>query len=235
MITLYAADTANSGKIFLALEELELAYEATPIDILAGQQFEPAFVSLNPNGKVPVIVDHEGPGGRRHVAFESGAILLYLAEKTGQLLPQDLLARSEAIQWLMMQMSSVGPMMGQFIHFARFAGSGNDYALARYRTQVVRLAEILDRRLATSAWIGGEDFGVADIANFPWMRALDQILDPAPPFPNLQAWLGRMAARPAVARADAAKADLAARLTALDAAAPEALDRLLGRGAFART
>lgn len=234
MITLYAADTANSGKIFLALEELELPYEAIPVDLLAGGQFEPAFVSLNPNAKVPVILDPHGPGGRRHVAFESGAILLYLAEKSGRLLPSDPAERSEAIQWLMVQMSSLGPMMGQFIHFSRFAGPGNDYALARYRTQVVRVAEVVEARLGASEWIGGREYSVVDIANFPWLRALDQILDPAPHLPNVKAWLERVAARPAVKRADAAKAELAARLTAPEDAAPDAMDRLLGRGVYAR-
>lgn len=235
MITLYAADTANSSKIFLALEELELPYVAVPVDIMAGGQFEPEFMRLNPNAKVPVIVDDEGPGHRPHTAFESGAILLYLAEKTGKLLPQDAAARSDVIQWLMLQMSGLGPMFGQFIHFSRFAPPGNDYALSRYHTQLRRILNVFDGRLRDSEWLGGPSYGIADIAAFPWARAAGAFLGAgvADDYANLMRWVERIAARPAVARADAAKAALAARLISPDEASPDAMDRLLGRGAYA--
>lgn len=176
MITFYAADTANTSKIFIALEELQLPYEVKPVDILAGQQFEPALTELNPNSKIPVIVDSEGPDGRPHTVFDSGAILLYLADRTGLLLSKEPVARSEAIQWLMMQMSIVGPMTGQLIHFARLAPPGNDYALARYRSQVHRFLDVLERRVQRSEWIGGSKYSIVDIANFPWVRPMKLFL-----------------------------------------------------------
>jgi GST-like protein len=232
MITLYAADTANSGKIFLALEEMELPYEAVPVDLLRGAQFEPSHLRLNPNAKIPVIVDEDGPDGRRHVVFESGAILLYLAEKTGKFLSSDPVERSTAIQWLMLQMSSVGPMLGQFIHFARFAPSDNQYALARYRAQVLRVVDVLDGQLAQNSWLGGENYSVADIATFPWARALGGILDVdvEKKYKNIWRWTAQITLRPASERADAAKAALASHLIAPDKASPDALDRLFGRG-----
>ena len=236
MITVYVADTANSAKIMLALEELELAYKAIPINLLAGDQFDPAFVRLNPNAKVPVIVDDDGPDGQPHTAFESGAILIYLADKTGKLLPHSTTARNVTIQWLMLQMSSLGPMFGQFIHFARFAPPGNDYSLSRYRTQLRRILEVLEGRLRESEWLGGADYSIADIATFPWARSIGAFLGPEVEndYPKLMAWVGRIAARPAAVRADSAKAALASQLAPPAKMEPAAIDRLLGRGAFAR-
>jgi GST-like protein len=237
MITLYAADTANSSKIFIALEELRLPYEVKPVDILAGQQFEPALTELNPNSKIPVIVDSEGPDGRPHTVFESGAILLYLADKTGLLLSKEPVARSEAIQWLMMQMSTVGPMTGQLIHFARFAPPGNEYALARYRSQVHRFLDVLERRVQRSEWLGGSNYSIVDIANFPWVRPMKLFLGDQIEvhYPHLTTWVSRIAERPAVVRADEAKAKLARFLTPPDKSDPDKVDRLLGRGAYSRT
>ena len=132
MITLYGMGSPNVVKVYIGLEELGLPYTVQPVDVFTGQQFDAAFLKVNPNAKVPVIVDPDGPGGKPYTLFESGAILLYLAEKTGKLLPQDRAAKYDAIQWLMTQMSTVGPMFGQYVHFLRFAPAGNDYSKSRY-------------------------------------------------------------------------------------------------------
>src|SRR5580692_12402870 len=147
MITLYGMTSPNVVKIIIALEELGLPHEHKAVDVFTGQQFDPAFLKLNPNAKVPVIVDHEGPGGKPYTVFESGAILLYLAEKTLRLLPTDMAARYDVIQWLMVQLTGVGPMSGQLVHFTRFAPGGNEYGRSRYATQVHRLFEVIDARL----------------------------------------------------------------------------------------
>jgi GST-like protein len=236
MITLYAAEPPNSMKVVLALEELELPYTVVPVDLMLGAQFEPAFLRLNPNAKVPVIIDDDALGGRPHTAFESGAILLYLADKTGRLIPQDPAGRSETVQWLMVQISTLGPMLGQFMHFARFAPPGNDYALARYRTQLRRVVDVFEARLAESEWIGGQAYGVADIAVFPSLRSLPIIFGPEvdKDYPKLLAWVGRIAARPAVGRADAVKAKLAGQQVTPDKMSPDMIDKVLGRGAYTR-
>src|ERR1700734_4223255 len=158
MIDLYGMGSPNVVKIFLALEELALPYKVHPVDVFTGKQFDPAFIKLNPSAKVPVIVDSEGPGGKPYTVFESGAILLYLAEKTGKLLPKDPAGRYDAIQWMLVQMTGLGPMFGQFVHFMRFAPKGNDYALSRYRTQVTRVLDVLEQRLADQPYLGGADY-----------------------------------------------------------------------------
>jgi len=163
MIKLYGAVSPNVVKIYIALEELRLPYEVEPVDVILGQQFDPEFLKLNPNAKVPVIVDSDGPGGKPFTCFESGAILQYLAETTGRLLPQDTAAKYEAIQWLMVQMTTVGPMFGQCIHFRVFAPeAGKDYAHSRYTTQVIRVFEAIERRLTASPWLNGTEYGIAD-------------------------------------------------------------------------
>lgn len=215
---------------------MKLPYSAFPIDILAGEQFEPTLTNLNPNSKVPVIVDAHGYGERSHTVFESGAILLYLAEKTGSFMPMRPSARSEAVQWLMLQVSTVGPMMGQLIHFARFAPPGNNYALSRYRSQVQRVLDVLEGRLRGREWIVDEEYGVVDIANFPWVRSIRMFLgdEIGAAYPRLTDWTARIAARPAVARAERVKAELAKKLTNPDEVDPDKMDRLLGRGAYSR-
>ncbi|MGO7133560.1 glutathione S-transferase family protein [Rhizobium leguminosarum] len=236
MITLYAADSPNVLKIFLALEETALPYRAIPIDVMAGAQFDPAFRDISPNAKVPVIVDEGSPGSEPVTVFESGAILIYLAEKTGDFLPHNESARSEAIQWLMLQLSSIGPMLGQFIHFFRFAPPGNDYALARYRTQVFQLLDVIETRLGQSEWIGGKDYSIADMATFPWARPLPRVFGPAieKGYPKLMEWAARIADRPATVRAYAAGEDIAKRTTSPEKGVPQTLDRVFGRGDFAR-
>ena len=148
MIKLYGMGSPNVVKVYIALEELGLPYEVAPVDVFTGKQFDAEFLKVNPNAKVPVIVDSDGPGGKPYTCFESGAILLYLVEKTGKLLSKDMAAKYDAIQWMMVQMTTVGPMFGQHVHFIRFAPPGNDYAKSRYTTQAIRVSEVIEARLA---------------------------------------------------------------------------------------
>ncbi len=235
MIKLYGMGSPNVVKIFIALEEFGLPYEVAPVDVFAGKQFDAEFLKLNPNAKVPVIVDSEGPGGKPYTCFESGAILLYLAEKTGKFLSHDMAVKYDEIQWMMTQMTTVGPMFGQFVHFMRFAPAGNDYSKSRYMTQAVRVTEVIERRLAHHAYLGGAHYSVADMATFPWLRALPRFLgDTAGArFPHVTAWVAKINERPAV-KAALAKVDaVVAEVTAFDKAAAEDLDRVFGRGKFA--
>ena len=173
-LQLFSLPTPNGVKVGIMLEETGLAYEAHRIDIMANEHHDPAFLALNPNGKIPAIFDPDGPGGRPLALFESGAILIYLAEKTGQLLSTDLITRYETIQWLMFQMGGIGPMFGQVGFFNRFAGK--DYEdkrpLKRYVEESRRLLNVLNDRLAGRAWIMGDAYTIADIATFPWVRNL---------------------------------------------------------------
>jgi GST-like protein len=170
MIDLYAMGSPNVVKIYIALEEMGLPYKVHPVDVFAEGQFSPEFLKLNPNAKVPVIVDGDGPGGKPYTVFESGAILQYLADKTGKLLAKDGAARYDALQWMMVQMTTIGPMWGQYVHFWRFAPKGNDYALDRYRTQVRKTLDVVEKRLGAAAYLGGGAYSIADIAAFPWLR-----------------------------------------------------------------
>ena len=235
MITLYGMGSPNVVKVYIALEELGLPYTVAPVDVFTGKQFDADFIKLNPNAKVPVIVDSDGPGGVPLTLFESGAILLYLAEKTGKLLPADIAAKYEAIQWMMVQMTGVGPMFGQHVHFMRFAPAGNDYSKSRYATQVHRVFEVIDQRLAASPYLGGAEYGLADVATYPWARNIPVLLgaDAAPKFPNVMAWVKKIDERPAVKKALAAVDEVRARTTQFDKAEAENLDKLFGRGKFA--
>jgi GSH-dependent disulfide-bond oxidoreductase len=235
MITLYGMGSPNVVKVYIALEELGLPYTVAPVDVFTGKQFDAAFLALNPNAKVPVIVDTDGPGGKPYTCFESGAILLYLAEKTGKLLPTDMAAKYDAIQWLMTQMSTVGPMFGQMVHFIRFAPAGNDYSKSRYTTQAIRVTEVIDQRLANHAYLAGSEYSVADIATHPWLRNIPMFLgqDGLSRFPNVARWVAAIDARPAVQAALAKVAEVRAATTQFDKAEPPVLDRLFGRGAHA--
>jgi len=235
MITLYGMGSPNVVKVYIALEELGLPYTVAPVDVFTGKQFDADFIKLNPNAKVPVIGDTDGPGGNPLTLFESGAILLYLAEKTGKLLPADIAAKYEAIQWMMVQMTGVGPMFGQHVHFMRFAPAGNDYSKSRYATQVHRVFEVIDQRLAASPYLGGAEYGLADVATYPWARNIPVLLgaDAAPKFPNVMAWVKKVDERPAVKKALAAVDEVRARTTQFDKAEAENLDKLFGRGKFA--
>jgi GSH-dependent disulfide-bond oxidoreductase len=235
MITLYGMGSPNVVKVFIALEELALAYTVQPVDVFAGQQFDETFLKLNPNAKAPVIVDSDGPGGKPYTVFESGAILLYLAEKTGKLLPADMAARFDTIQWLMTQMSTVGPMFGQYVHFVRFAPPGNEYSRSRYATQVHRVCEVIDRRLATLPYLGGSDYSIADVATYPWLRMLPTLpgQEAAAKLPNIARWVAAINERPAVKKALAEVDAVRARTTPFDKAEPAVLDRVFGRGEYA--
>ena len=233
MITLYGMASPNVVKIFIALEELGLPWELKLVDVFDGKQYEPEFLKLNPNAKVPVLVDPDGPGGKPITLFESGAILIYLAEKSGKLLPKDGAARYEALQWLMVQLTGQGPMSGQLVHFVRFAADGNDYSRARYRTQVRNVYRAVEQRLATSPWLTGAEFGIADIAFYPWSRtaeAMGFLGEDKAKLANLGRWMGQIASRPAVQRANAKQDEVRARVTAFDKADTDKLDRFLQRG-----
>lgn len=200
MITLYTWGTPNGRKISIALEELSLAYEVRPVDITKGEQHTPDFLRLNPNGKIPVITDDEGPGGTSITLSESGAILLYLAGKTGRLMPQDLRERLEVMQWLMFQMGSVGPMLGQAHHFLRFAPDLIPYAMERYSKEAQRIYGVLEARLALNTWLAGKDYSIADIATFPWIARHDWQGIDLKRFPSVQRWYDAIAGRAAVER-----------------------------------
>lgn len=207
MIHLYSLATPNGQKVSVALEELRLAYTPHTINILKGEQFTPDFVALNPNSKIPVLVDEEGPNGSTVTIVESGAILLYLAEKTGGLLSTDPVLRMETIQWLFFQMANIGPMFGQFGHFFKYAKDRclDPYPLERYTTEAKRLLTLLDSRLANREWIVGEAYSIADIAIFPWVECLGQFYNAGEQlqlseYSNVQEWLKRCLARPAVQR-----------------------------------
>ena len=233
MITLYGMASPNVVKVFIALEELGLPWDLKIVDVFAGKQFDDQFVKLNPNAKVPVLIDPDGPGGKTVTIFESGAILIYLAEKTGKLLPKDGAQRYEALQWLMVQLTGQGPMSGQLVHFTRFAPKGSDYSLARYRTQVRNVYKAVDQRLATSPWMTGSEFGIADIAFYPWTRTADMMAflgEEKAKLTNLARWFETMRARPAVQRANARQDAVRAETTAFDKADPDTLDRFLQRG-----
>lgn len=231
MIDFYALTSPNVQKIFIALEEMELPYHVIPVDVWKGENYDPDFRKLNPNGRIPVIVDREGPGGKPYTVFESGAILMYLGDKTGRFFPSETQARYDVIQWLMIQLTGVGPIFGQYTHFRRFAGSGNDYAMSRFQTELRRLYDVLEERLGKTAYLGGDDYSIADIATFPWCRNHEFQNVSLNALPNVARWFNAIAARPAVKRA---LATVDAIPTARDSAQPGVLDRLFGRGAFAR-
>ena len=206
-LQLYSFPTPNGVKISIALEEIGLPYEAHAVDIMKNESWGKEFLALNPNGKIPAIVDPDGPGGKPIGLFESGAILLYLAEKTGQLLPADPALRYETIQWVFFQMAAVGPMFGQVGYFHKFAGKdiADKRPLQRYCDETKRLLGVVETRLQGRHWIMGEEYSIADIALFGWMRALIGFYDARElvDFDSLElvpAWLERGLARPAVQR-----------------------------------
>lgn len=200
MIDVYSWPTPNGHKIHIALEELELAYAAHPVDIGKGDQFKPEFLRISPNNKIPAIVDSDGPDGQPISVFESGAILIYLAEKIGRLMPTDPRARIKVLEWLMVQMGGVGPMLGQAHHFRHYAPEPIPYAIDRYTNETGRLYGVIDRRLGEAEWLGGDAYSIADIATFPWLRSYERQGQKLEDFPNLKRWFEAIAARPAVQR-----------------------------------
>ncbi len=232
MIDLYGMSSPNVQKIFIALEELELEYRFHRIAVAAGQQFSAEFRALNPNSKVPVIVDHLADGTQ--TVFESGAILIYLADKTGRLLPHTTRERTEVLQWLMFQVSAIGPMTGQFVHFRRYATTSEPYSLSRYRTEMLRLWQVLDERFENRTYLAGDTYSIADIALFPWVRNRQFLEVPSERFPHLATWVARVDARPAVQRALARiDAILPTDMEAMQKASKRDLDRYFGRHEFA--
>jgi len=199
-IELYTWPTPNGHKVHIMLEECELPYRAHPVDIGAGEQFKPQFLAISPNNKIPAIVDPEGPDGRPMPLFESGAILLYLAGKTGRFLPPAVRDRYVALQWLMFQMGGVGPMLGQAHHFRQYAPQRIEYAIDRYSNEARRLYGVMDRRLAEVEYFAG-NYSIADMAIYPWLRPhANQGIDLAE-FPNVGRWFAAIGARAAVQRA----------------------------------
>ncbi len=199
MIELYSAATPNGQKIHIMLEECGLDYAVHWIDIDRGEQFDPEFLKFSPNNKIPAIIDREAPGGAPFAVFESGAILIYLAEKTGRFLPTEALARSTVLQWLMFQMGSVGPMLGQVHHFRAYTRDKIAYAIERYTGEAGRIYNILDKRLGAHEFLAG-DYSIADMATFPWIRLHQRQGQELEAFPSLRRWFEAIARRPAVAR-----------------------------------
>lgn len=207
VLQLYSLPTPNGVKVSIALEEMALPYEAHTISFERNDQFHPAFLALNPNNKIPAILDPHGPGGKPLALFESGAILIYLAEKTGQFLPRDPAQRYATLQWLMWQMGGVGPMFGQLGFFHKFAGKDfeDKRPRDRYVNEAKRLLGVLDRHLSDRPWMVGEDYTIADMAVFPWVRNLIGFYDAGElvgwgDFPNVARSLDTFTARPAVQR-----------------------------------
>ncbi len=198
MIELYTWTTPNGTKASVMLEEIGMPYNVHPVNLAKNEQRTPEFVAINPNGRIPAIIDTEGPGGKPLKIFESGAILIYLAEKSGKLLSRDPVRRMEAIEWLMFQMAGVGPMFGQLGWFKR-NGADNQQGITRYTDEATRLAGVLDQRLGEAEYLAGE-YSIADIANFTWVGVLPFFNIPLDKTPNLRRWHEAIAARPAVQR-----------------------------------
>lgn len=197
MIDLYFWPTPNGWKITIMLEELGLPYTVVPVDIGKGDQFAPEFLAISPNNKMPAIVDPDGPDGKPVSVFESGAIMIYLAEKTGELMPPDPRGRLRVLEWLMFQMGTVGPMLGQVHHFRRYAPQKIPYAVDRYTNEAGRIYNVIDRRLAEHEYLAGDAYSIADIAVWPWLlgERQGQSFDD---YPNLKRWRDAVKVRPAV-------------------------------------
>lgn len=201
MIELYYWTTPNGHKITMFLEEVGLPYNVIPVNIGAGEQFQPEFLKISPNNRIPAIIDREPATGDEPISvFESGAILVYLAEKTGKLLPEDLRDRTEVLQWLFWQMGGLGPMAGQNHHFSQYAPEKIEYAINRYVNETGRLYAVLNKRLADREFVAGE-YSIADIASYPWIVPYERQNQKLEDFPNLKRWFETIQARPATVRA----------------------------------
>ncbi|SOY42765.1 glutathione S-transferase N-terminal domain-containing protein [Cupriavidus taiwanensis] len=230
MIDLYFWSTPNGYKVSILLEELRMPYNVIPVHIGKGQQFAPEFLAISPNNKIPAIVDHEGPDGQPIAMFESGAIMMYLGEKSGyQFMPQDTRRRYEVLQWLMFQMGGVGPMLGQAHHFRKYAPEKIDYAIDRYTGEARRLYTVIDRRLADSEYLAG-DYSIADMATYPWLRAHKWQGQDLADFPNLERWYSAVRERPAVQRGIAVLAEKVDKTGAKPSG--ERWDNLFGKNQF---
>ena len=199
MIELYTSATPNGQKIHIMLEETGLDYRLHWVDLRKGEQFDPDFLRISPNNKIPVILDRDGPGGEPLSVFESGAILIYLAEKTGKFLPAEPRARTQVLEWLMFQVGGVGPMLGQAHHFRAYAREKIPYAIERYTSEGARIYRVLDKRLSEQEYLAG-DYSIADMAVFPWIRLHERQGQNMADHPHLSRWFDAVAARPAVAK-----------------------------------
>jgi GST-like protein len=221
MIDLYSWATPNGHKVHIMLEECGLPYAAHAVDIGAGDQFKPEFLRISPNNKIPAMVDPDGPDGRPISLFESGAILVYLAGKTGRFLPKSDRGKYETLQWLMFQMGGLGPMLGQCHHFRIYAPEKIAYAIDRYTNEAKRLYGVMDRQLATNDYVAGREYTIADMAIWPWVRSWQNQGVDLDAFPNVKAWFEAIGNRPAVQRGVQVLADR--RKPLLDDKAREAL------------
>jgi GSH-dependent disulfide-bond oxidoreductase len=208
MLEVWSWPTPNGHKVHIALEELGLDYNIIPVNIGAGDQFKPEFLKITPNHRIPAIVDSDGPGGKPFTLFESGAILIYLSEKTGKLMPKDPAARYKCLEWIMFQMGGVGPMFGQWNHFGAYAPERVPYAIERYGNESKRLTRVLNTRLGETPWLAGDEYSMADIITFPWLRTASDVsprfdqrgyIDLAE-FAHVKRWFDTMMARPGVQR-----------------------------------
>ena len=208
MLEVYTWPTPNGHKVHIALEELGLQYKVIPVDIGAGDQFKPEFLKITPNHRIPAIVDSDGPGGKPFTLFESAAILIYLSERNGgRLIPKEPIGRYKCLEWMMFQMGGVGPMFGHWNHFASYAVEKIPYAIERYTNEVKRLHRVLEHRLAVSHWLAGDEYSMADIITFPWIRGAERRNIDLADYPSVKRWHDEMAARPAVQRGVAVLAD----------------------------
>ena len=208
MIDLYSWATPNGHKIHIMLEETRLPYRVHPVNIGAGDQFKPEFLKISPNNKMPAMIDSDGPDGKPISMFESGAMLLYLASKTGRFLPENIRERWATLQWLMFQMGGVGPMLGQAHHFLVYAPEKIPYAMQRYSREANRLYGVMDRRLAESEYIACDEYTIADMAIMPWLRSYKRQGVEMDEYPHVKRWFDKILARPAVQRGLAVLADL---------------------------
>lgn len=210
MIDLYYWPTPNGHKVSVALEEMELAYAVKPVNILSGEQHTADFQAISPNTRIPAIVDHEGPGGGPYAVFESGAILMYLAEKSGRFWPAELVQRSNIAQWLFFQCANIGPMFGQCGHFRGYAPERIDYGINRYCGETVRLYGLMNEVLGTRDFLAGANYSIADMATYPWCAPIVRDLHAIDinDFPNVKRWAGAIESRPAVQRGMALMSDV---------------------------
>ena len=233
MIDLYFWPTPNGYKVTVMCEELGLKYNVIPVNIGAGDQFKPEFLKISPNNRMPAIIDHDGPDGKPIAIFESGAILMYLAEKTGKLMPSDTRGKYDVIQWLMFQMASVGPMLGQAHHFRRYAPEKLEYAIDRYTNEARRIYNVIDKRLSEAPYLAGE-YSIADIATYPWLVPHTMQGQDLADFPHLKKWYDGIRERPAVQRGFAVMADIVEKMRQLAQNRPdkESWNNLFGNKQF---
>jgi GSH-dependent disulfide-bond oxidoreductase len=208
MLEVWTWPTPNGHKVHIALEELGLQYKVIPVDIGAGDQFKPEFLKITPNHRIPALVDPDGPGGKPFTLFESAAILIYLSERNGgRLIPKDPIGRYKCLEWMMFQMGGIGPMFGQWNHFAAYAVEKIPYAIERYTSEVKRLHRVLEHRLEATHWLAGDEYSMADIITFPWIRLPERRNIDFAEYPAVKRWHDEIAARPAVQRGVAVLAE----------------------------